>query len=59
VSDKPRGTCPQCQRSIQLRRDGAIGFHRMQWVFSDEYTGLVWPQPPCAGWTKPPQQETP
>lgn len=58
MTDKPRGTCRRCSRSILLRRDGLIGFHRTQWTFSQEYNGLVWPQPACGGWRQPPAKDT-
>ena len=46
ADEKPRGYCPACGRSIQLRKDGMVRAHGEK---SD-----AWPPQKCRGCGEPP-----
>jgi hypothetical protein len=46
---KPRGTCPECGRSIMLLADDRIGKHGLK---TPKGQKQVWPPQNCPGWGK-------
>ncbi len=47
------GSCTTCRRFFKLR-NGKVVFHRQRDVWSTDFVGYTWPQPPCPGWGKTP-----